>query len=159
MINRQRKSTIWIIGLLSLLMVACDSNRVYESNQALTNEMWAADTPLRFTVSISDTTSQHALLFNVRNSGHYKYSNLYVFLNTEYPDNRVEQDTLEFILAAPDGKWMGSGLGDIFDNQILFARHVRFPTAGEYTFEFTHGMRQEELPNLLDVGLRIEREK
>ncbi|MGD1848118.1 MAG: gliding motility lipoprotein GldH [Salibacteraceae bacterium] len=142
-----------------MLCTACDSNRVYETNQPLDGEVWPIQKTVRFSVNISDTVSSHALLFNVRNSGRYAYSNLYTYLTTEYPDNRIELDTLEFVLAAPDGKWLGSGLGDIYDNQILFARNVRFPVPGEYTFEFVQGMRVDQLTHLLDVGLRIEREE
>ena len=67
----------------------------------------------------------------------------------------MSNDTLECILADEKGKWLGNGLGDIYDNQILFKKNVRFPLAGKYTFEIQHGMRADIVPLIMDVGLRI----
>ena len=51
------------------------------------------------------------------------------------------------------GKWNG----DIYDNQIPFKRNVKFPAAGKYMFEIQQGMRIDNIPLIMDVGLRIEK--
>jgi gliding motility-associated lipoprotein GldH len=68
----------------------------------------------------------------------------------------IDRDTVEIMLATPEGKWMGKGLGDLWDNQILFKRNVTFPEPGEYKFEITHAMRANPLTGILDGGMRIE---
>ena len=60
-------------------------------------------------------------------------------------------------MADEKGKWLGTGVGDLYDNQIPFKRNVRFPLAGIYHFEIEQGMRLETTPLILDVGLRIEK--
>jgi gliding motility-associated lipoprotein GldH len=48
-------------------------------------------------------------------------------------------------------------MGDIWDNRALFRERMRFPQSGRYTFEIEQAMRQNPLPQIMDVGLRIER--
>ena len=64
---------------------------------------------------------------------------------------------MELTLASPDGNWLGDGLGDIYDNRILFHRNVRFPQRGEYRFEIYQAMRLNPLPGIMDAGIRIEK--
>jgi gliding motility-associated lipoprotein GldH len=81
---------------------------------------------------------------------------LYLFVNTVFPGGQIQRDTLECILAAPNGRWLGDGLGDIWDNRILLKDQVKFPQAGEYRFELYQAMRINPLPGIMDAGIRIE---
>ncbi len=49
------------------------------------------------------------------------------------------------------------GLGDKYDNRILFRRNIRFPRTGIYVFEYEQAMRDEPLIGIDDIGLRIEK--
>jgi gliding motility-associated lipoprotein GldH len=68
-------------------------------------------------------------------------------------------DTIEFFLADPTGKWLGSGLGSVNSMLLPYRTNIKFPQRGIYTFEFKQGMRQEELKGIMDVGLRIDKRK
>jgi gliding motility-associated lipoprotein GldH len=102
--------------------------------------------------------SLHNVYINIRNASGYAYSNLYLFLDTKYPNNSMSRDTIECILADPSGKWLGDGSGDIWDNQILFKKNVRFKQIGTYKFRYEQAMRMPKLPMIMDVGLRIEKQ-
>ena len=118
---------------------------------------WDKDAPLTFLVDIKDTSQAYNVFVNVRNAGGYRFSNLYLFVNTIFPGGQIQRDTLECTLASPEGRWLGDGLGDIWDNRALFRERMRFPQSGRYTFEIEQAMRQNPLPQIMDVGLRIER--
>ena len=139
-------------------LLGCDSARVYEENVGFPNEIWNADKPAVFTVPVKDTVSRHRFFFNLRNTGQYPYSNMFLFLTTIYPDTSFSVDTIELMLADPSGNWLGAGSGGIYENKILFKNNVIFPDTGNYTFTVTQGMRMEELPHVLDIGLRIEKQ-
>lgn len=152
------------IILLVALFSACDSNKVFEENIALENHIWNLENHPKFQVEIMDTTSEMNLLVNVRHSAHYPFSNLWVFVNTTHPEGAIKIDTLECVLAAKDGKWLGSGLGDIWDIQIPLKTQV-FNSPGDYVFEIEQAMRYgdqariAQLPEIMNVGLRIEKKK
>ena len=146
-----------IAGMLLFLIGSCDQSRVFDQNKKIEKALWNEDQPLVFLVNISDTIHPHNVYLNVRNAGMYPFSNLFLFLNTRFPHGEIDRDTIEVTLASPDGKWLGDGLGDIYDNRILFHRNVRFPQKGEYRFEMYHAMRLNPLPGIMDAGIRIEK--
>lgn len=151
--------TEWFFALVILFsLVSCDPERVFEKNEKIPDYNWDQNHTLSFIVDIKDTVSEHTIYLNVRNAGYYRFSNLFVFINTRMPLGQIQRDTAECILASSDGKWLGDGLGDIYDNRIVFKRHVRFPQAGEYRFDLIQAMRVNPLPGIMDAGIRIEKE-
>ena len=57
------------------------------------------------------------------------------------------------------GKPYGDGLGDIFSHQLPLPAlsNVRFLKRGKYTFKLRHYMRRDLLPEIVSMGLRIEK--
>jgi len=134
---------------------SCDSNRIYEENIPVEGNTWLSDDIKTFEFVIADTMSALDLYVNVRTTTDYPYSNLYVFLYSDYPNGYTDKDTLEFILASQDGKWLGESSGTVVENQILISRGGRFPASGKYTFKIQHAMREDALPEIIDVGFRV----
>jgi len=143
--------------MIIFLFGSCDSKRVFEKNENIVNNTWDQNTSLIFLVNITDIAQAYNVYINVRNAGSYGFSNLFLFINTRFPQGQLERDTLECTLASPDGKWLGEGIGDIWDNRILFMKDVRFPQTGEYRFELIQAMRINPLPGIMDAGIRIEK--
>ena len=145
--------------LILFVLQSCDPGRVYEKNIRIPDGIWSQDNVIQFEVMIEDTSSSHNMYVNVRNTSLYPTSNLYLFIKTTAPSGHSVEDTLEVILADDSGKWLGSGLGDIWDLQQLYKQNIRFAQKGKYVFEYEQAMRAEQLPFVLDVGLRVERAK
>ncbi|OFX88009.1 MAG: hypothetical protein A2W99_11370 [Bacteroidetes bacterium GWF2_33_16] len=150
---------VFFLGLLFFvaLIFACENNSVYDTYIAIPQLKWEAKKPIVFTVEISDTINPHNVYINIRNSSKYENMNLFLFVRTTSPSGAELIDTLECTLADDRGRWLGSGWGDIYDNSFLYKRQVRFPVQGEYIFEITQAMRTDELKNISDVGLRINK--
>ena len=149
-----------LISICSLLiLVSCDPGRVYEKNIKIPDGIWDKDNKVSFEVFIDDTVSAHNLYVNVRNTSLYPFSNLYLFIETIAPSGHTIRETFEITLSDDRVKWLGSGLGDMWDLQQIYKTNVRFAQRGKYTVEYQQCMRMDKLPFLLDVGLRIEVEK
>ena len=148
---------VFPVALTAILLISCDPNRVFEKNIRIPGGIWDRNNPVRFEVVVEDTITPHNLYINVRNTGMYPVSNLYLFVTTIAPSGHTIKDTVQVILADERGKWLGKGLGDIWDNQKLYKEQVRFAQKGEYIFEYEQAMRLEKLPFILDVGLRVEK--
>lgn len=141
------------VGLFS----SCNDNRIFEENKAIPESGWDTSNVVSFNVEIKDPSTPANFYVNVRNADGYPYSNLFLFVKTRFPNGKQSNDTLECTLADDNGKWIGKGIGDIYDNRIPFKRNVRFPIAGVYTFEIQQGMRVSSVPLIMDIGLRIEK--
>ncbi len=147
-----------IIGIIGLLfsMASCDNNSIYDHNE-LVAKPWSADQKAVFNFEIDDTLSAFNYYINIRNTTDYNYSNLYLFIRTDFPDGRYSVDTAEIFLADINGNWLGDGFGEIKDNQRLFRKHGRFPMKGMYKITFEQAMREENLEGIEAVGIRIEK--
>ncbi len=147
----------FLVVALVVGVVSCDRKRVFEAYHKLDENGWNKDSVVVFNVPLTDTTKNNNLYLDIRNKGNYPYSNIYLFLTVDSPDGKSLTDTVEFILADASGRWKGSGIGGLHDNQILYKSSVYFPHKGNYTFKIKQGMRDNVLPGIRDVGLRIEK--
>ncbi len=148
-----------LLFCLIILLSSCNRGVLYQKYIKLPENGWNYKSPVEFKADIRDTTNYYNIFVNIRNSDSYEYSNLYLFIDITSPMHTHTRDTLECILAAPSGRWLGEGLGDIWDNKIPYKRNVRFPKAGEYDFTFTQAMREDKLQMIMDAGLTIEKIK
>ena len=155
MIVKNLNKALFLLSVL-YVFVSCDSNKLYEENMAVGEDGWHHDDIKTFEFDITDTISPLNLYINVRTSTDYAFSNLFMFLYSEYPSGYSDKDTLEFILAEQSGQWLGQSSGTVVENQILIFKGGRFTTPGTYKFQLEHGMRQKILPEILDVGFRVE---
>lgn len=146
-----------LIPLFGLIFLSCDPDRVYEKNIRIPDGIWDRNNPVYFEVIVQDTITPYNLYINIRNTGLYPFSNLYLFITTTAPSGHSVKDTVEVILADEKGKWLGKGLGDIWDLQKIYKQNVRFAQKGMYLFEYEQAMRMEKLPFILDAGLRVEK--
>ena len=139
------------------VLVSCDSNRVYEEYTEIPDNTWNNKNKVKFEFEISDTTTLHNVYINVRHASHYQYNNLWIFVKSSAPNGKTDIDTVECLLADKTGKWIGDGLGDIWDLQIPWKMNVRFPVSGKYIVEYEQAMRVDDLPGIMDIGLRVEK--
>lgn len=143
-----------LIGLL-ILLSACSDDAIFEENRPLEEGLWNKEDAVQFLFDIQDTVSRFDLFINMRNGGAYPYMNAFLFVKMEFPNGRSSIDTVECFLADQRGQWLGSGLGDMYDNRFLFKKGRTFPIPGTYRVEIRQAMRVEDLPEIYDVGLRI----
>jgi gliding motility-associated lipoprotein GldH len=145
-----------IVTLLLLHMVSCDPGMVYDQYERTDQGVWKWQDAMEFKADISDTLSMHNIYLQVRHTVEYPMSNLYMFVHVKSPSGQELTDTINMVLATPDGKWTGKGSGPIRELMLLYRSQTQFRTPGTYLFTIEQAMRQPELP-VTDLGVRIER--
>ncbi len=158
MVRNLETITLLLLLLLTMALISCDSKRVFEEHIPLEKGVWNVKNELKFSVAISDLLSRYNVYLNVRNGPEYPYSNIFMFMNTVFPDGHIARDTIELTLADYDGRWLGSGMGSVKFSRFLFQKNVQFKQAGTYHFSFEQAMRVHELNGIHDIGLRIEKQ-
>ena len=153
---KKLKHLIFYPLLIIILLWACNNNSVFNKYNHIPDKGWHKDSTIAFSVPVTDTLGNHNLYINVRNDISYNYSNLWLFIDINQPGDVIVTDTFEIALAEPSGEWLGSGFGGIKTNQILYKGSVYFPVSGVYKIEIQHGMREEVLEGITDIGLRVE---
>lgn len=155
--NTKFKYVALLLSLFAALFSSCDRNAVIDEHVSFPENRWDMNNVVKLEADITDTITPYNLYFNIRNSGGYSFSNIFIFFNTYTPDGKMARDTVELTLADERGNWLGDGMGDIWDNRILFRKNFRFPVTGTYRFELEQAMRVNPLPGIMDAGIRIEK--
>ena len=148
----------YFIFVFMMSLSSCDNNAIFDESVVIPNASWDNKKSPYFDVAIDDTLSNHIFSLNIRHLENYRYSNIYVFLHTTFPNGNQTHDTIECLLSYPDGRWMGKGSGSMRSCNIILNRNLRFPLKGTYHFEIEQAMRDNILNGITDIGLRIEKD-
>ena len=152
-----RRLSWLILAAVLLSVVSCDPKTVFDNYTSIAKTGWDKDSVKTFAVDVRDTVINHNIYVNLRNRTDYNFSNIWLFVSIQSPSGESIRDTVQFTLADPSGHWLGEGFTGIKDNRFLYRSNVFFPHSGTYLFKIQHGMRQELLTGITDVGFRIEK--
>lgn len=155
-----RKAFFLLLAVFTCLY-SCDSDRVFDEYKSVST--WNKDSVVAFKVEGLDSLKTYDLFINIRNNSEYRYSNLFLITEIQFPYGKVITDTLEYAMAAPNGTWLGTGFGDVKESKLWYRENVRFPEPGEYEVRIKQAMRKngevegiENLEGITHVGFRIE---
>ncbi len=156
---------VFLLGALFLSM-SCDSNRQYDVYKSLDNQNWHKDSIVSFKFEAKDSLSKNNIFLNLRNTGVYEFSNLFIITELQYPNGSLEVDTLEYEMADLNGNWLGTGYTDLKESKLFYKEEFVFSDLGVYEFRIQQAMRKrdnvqgiQKLKGISDVGLRIEKIK
>ena len=138
-----------------LVMVSCDVHTLYDQQVTLPEKGWLKNEAVKFDLDISDTITPYHFELTLRHTTNYRYSNLYIFLTTRFPEGKMSRDTIELVLAAPTGQWVGKGWGNLRDDDITLKSPLFFPQKGHYQFLVQQAMRTDTLNEITHLGLRL----
>ena len=148
-----------LLSIISLLfiLISCDENRIFDDYVSIQNSTWNKNDVVKFEFTLEDTLSENQVYIKIRNTVDYPYSNIYLFTKVDFPDGRILVDTLEYEMTDAEGKWLGDGVSGIKNNLLYYKKDVVFYEKGNYIFSVQHGMRNDSLVGVQNIGLRIER--
>lgn len=148
------------LGLLIFaLFMSCNSS----SEEVIMNPVngkWNRKTTQKYNLNVSDNQNPKNIIFVVRNNDTYPYSNIrFVVDFKDLQTKKTETDTLNYILAKPNGEWLGTGFGDTKETLFLYKVNYKFPKNGKYEINVQQAMRNDNLPGVEDLGVKVETAK
>ena len=148
------------LGLLIFaLFVSCNSS----SEEVIMNSVngkWNRKTTQKYNLNVSDNQNPKNIIFVVRNNNDYPYSNIRFIVDfKDLQTKKTETDTLNYILAKPNGEWLGTGFGDTKETLFLYKVNYRFPKNGKYEINIKQAMRNDNLAGVEDLGVKVETAK
>lgn len=151
-----------VIVFAILAMASCDKKRVFDEYQSVGRE-WHKDSIVTFDLPEMDSISKYNLFVNIRNNNDYPFNNLFLIVALDLPNGITNVDTLEYMMAAPDGSLLGEGFSDYKVNKLFFKENAVFTPSGKYRVSIEQAVRQngkitgvESLKGISEVGFRIE---
>ena len=161
-ITMQSKSVLWIFVFVAF---SCQQNKVFDRYTSI-SDGWKKQDVVSFVFSAPDTTNPYNLFVNLRTTTAYEFSNLFLIVELNYPNGKVTKDTLEYLMAKPNGELLGSGFTSVKQHKLSFKGYNTpfvFSEEGTYKVQIQQAMRHrgafkgvDQLEGIIDVGFSIE---
>lgn len=148
--------------LLSGLMAGCLPAPFYQKAEGIPNNAWSYSFRPTFTFDITDTTVGYQPFFLIRHTQAYPFNNIWVWVYvTEPGDSVAKKARINIPLAETNGRWMGFGMGEIYEQRlpVSFGDSVHIRKAGTYTVSIAQNMRLNPLPDVLHVGIMVKKKE
>ena len=136
------------------LFISCNKDIVYNDFRPVPDKEWDKQFGFDFHFDLKDASIPYDITLQLRNSVFYPYQNLWILFDELHSSEIEIKDTIEYRLVDDFGRWTGSGI-TLFQNQFPIRTNYHFPDTGKYTIIIRHGMRDERLKGMEDVGLQI----
>lgn len=147
-----------ILFCLSIgLVFGCTEDRVYEENYDLPESIWPIAEEVNFHFPIENTDQLYQVFLNIRHDADYPFRNIYIKYQLSDSTEYVMEDALANfkLFSDTEGKPFGKATSNIYSYQELLLDSLSFPHVGTYTFSMDQYMRQDSLPGLYSVGIKI----
>lgn len=140
-----------------LVITGCHSFNSYENTTAFPQHRWPSSEKINARFTVTDTAAFYNIFIVVRHTGAYHFNNLWVNLSTKAPYDSLKSQQLNLQLANNSQGWLGSYFDDIIEHRIQVNPFPIKLKAGEYNFSLQQIMREDPLQEMMNAGIRIEK--
>ena len=149
-----------VLGVIMLVFLVGCSTSGEDVIMNPINNKWSKKDEQKFKLEITDPQNPKNIIFVVRNNNDYPYSNIRFIVNFKNPKSKIAQvDTLNYILAKPNGEWLGTGFGETKETLFQYKTNYKFPEKGTYEIGIVQAMRNDALTGIEDLGIKVETAK
>lgn len=150
----QRNIPLFLIALLSLAFVACDTSTVYYHFEPTPISGWERNDTLKFSVPALTLAGGYREDISMRINSEYPFTGLTLIVDqTVFPGNRHVSDTVNCSVVDKDGNVKGRGIG--FYEYDFPLTHLRLNAGDSLQINVRHNMKREILPGIADIGIRV----
>lgn len=158
-----RKENSILLLLFVIIFCSCDDKRFYDEYRNLDGK-WSKKDKIDFSFEQKDTINLYNMFVTVRNNNDYPFNNLFIIVKLNQPDDVTKIDTLEYLMANPDGTLLGEGATDTKHSKLWYKENFKFPISGKYSLSIEQANREtgktkglDALDGVTEVGFRIEK--
>ena len=161
--NRIKEFVILLV--ISLSFTNCEQKKGYSAYQSI-GEEGLGTSPIIFEIpeNVLDTLRKNIFL-RLRNNNNYQYSNIFLIVSLTAGEEQITNDTLEYLMASPEGKWLGKGFLEVKESKLWWKESVIFPEERPIKINISQAVRNnnvksgvENLKGIVSVGISIENE-
>lgn len=132
----------------------------YQKVDTIPKSTWASAFKPKYNFNITDTLGHYIPYFIIRHTQAYPFCNIWIQMYIKSPgDSTIKKERINITLSEPSGKWLGRGMGEIYEERVRLdlGDSVKFNKLGTYEIKIEQNMRVDPLPEVLQAGIRIEK--
>ena len=147
-----------LVLLAFFLLLSCDKLAVYQKmDTEFEDNRWLKTDSKIHSINIEEESS-YTLFFDFSHVYDFQFSEIPIQFRIESPDGTLNVEKIKLAIKDENGKDKGECMGDVCDlRQAVFTD--RLLKKGNYSISISHLFNGEYLPNVIGIGLRMERTK
>ena len=147
-----------IVLMLLAAITGCNENRIYSKHDtSFPKFRWEKSNKIEFTPEITDANPDYQIYVALRHVHGFQFPSLTV--NVEYisPSGKSEKKDYSIKVVGADGEYLSDCAVDLCDLETLVEDKFKFKETGKYKIIVEHSMKQDPLPNVMEVGLIVDK--
>lgn len=142
--------------LLAVAVYSCGKGHFHSETLPIDLSGWHYADSLTFQFEISDTSKRYDIGLEIEHSTDFEFQNVYVQIETHFPDGEQKTQTLPIDLADHTGQWYGSCGSSLCDLTVMLQEKAIFNQRGKHVFEVHQYMRVDPLPGIKTITFFLD---
>lgn len=138
---------------LLIFLYSCGGQSIVHSDKLVIGEQWSYDNLLVSTYEAKDTTNRYDLALRINHNKEYDYQNVYLQVETIFPDGKKSKNPLSLDLANKMGTWLGNCSSNDCEIIFSFQDNFRFKSVGKHQFSIGQFSREDQLKGISEIEL------
>ena len=146
----------FLLITMTFTMISCNPGRIYEKHIKLKDYAWDMQETFTFSFEVENINVNYDIYIAIRHAHIYPYKNLLISTVMTTPSGEQRLTDYDFDIKDKQGKFLGDGMGDLYDINIPIRKGFKFQEKGQCTIVFENRMSQVRTPAIMEVGLIVE---
>ncbi|MBN2664819.1 MAG: hypothetical protein JXR68_14310 [Bacteroidales bacterium] len=147
-----------VLFILLFFVTSCNENRVFEKHRKnFTDYRWQSSNICEFSPVIEDTTLDYQIYFAFRHIYGFQFKSISINIEMTTPSGKITSKDYVIDVFGTGNEYLSECAGDYCDLETLIEDNYKFEETGTYTFKIKHLMENDPIPNVMEVGLIIDK--
>ena len=143
--------------IIVLVIVSCTKSENFEEHKQIGNEnRWDKSKVIVFKPEIKDNQQKHRITLEFRHVDGFQLKEVSFQIKLTSPEGIITNKPYTIKVFNDLNEPLSSCAGDYCDLDTVIEDQYVFSKSGTWTFEITHTMKTNPLPNVMEIGLKIE---
>ncbi len=143
-----------LLALVSMLY-GCSGRKVFLERHTFSELKWNRFEEVTFTADIRETGSPLDIYIHLRHHSVYQDDRLALTIAITAPDGTRRIRDVEIRLRDKDGKFLSSGMGDLWDIRVPAFQGITLGDPGAYKILLENRMSRFDTPGVMEIGVEI----
>ncbi len=153
----KQKLNCYFYLICTLLLASCTGNTLYYSYHPTPITGWDKKDTLYFNIQLKDSLQLLNIQTDIRNNAAYPYNNIALIISHNFKNkSRFELDTIYYHLTDEEGNRNEHGWSCLSPSSNRL-KPIFVRDSGHYQIKIYHGMSDDLILGIHDIGIKIER--
>lgn len=153
------KTKILFLSIFLVIFISCNSSGTFSQFDKMPeSNHWEKSDSKSYEFEITDDSQLYDLLFQFSHVYDYQFAEVPIDFSIESPDGQKEIFSINLMVKDRKGKDLGDCSGDICDFTSTIREKIKFQK-GHYKITVSHSFKGPYLPNVIGIGLEVDKAK